>query len=118
MWAAGFIINSGCSDDGFTDFRGWLIAQGKAIYESALDDPETLVDVASVIATEYGPQGLADLEAMNYVAKYAYRKKVGSEMPVITRERHINFDGLDWTEDTVYDLYPRLTAKFSDQAND
>jgi len=118
LWAAGYIINSGCSDDGFTDFRAWLIAQGKAVYEAALKDPETLVDVAPVIETDYGPQGLADLESMNYVAYYAYRKKVGGEMPVVSHERHIKFDGFNWTEDTVYDLYPRLAAKFSDMLDD
>jgi Protein of unknown function (DUF4240) len=27
LWAAAYLINGGCSDDGFEDFRGWLIAQ-------------------------------------------------------------------------------------------
>jgi len=25
LWAAAYIIGGGCSDDGFMDFRGWLI---------------------------------------------------------------------------------------------
>jgi hypothetical protein len=48
LWAAGYIINGGCSDDGFMDFRAWLIAQGKKVYYDALRDPETLVDVVHV----------------------------------------------------------------------
>ena len=27
LWAAAYIINGGCSDDGFDYFRAWLIAQ-------------------------------------------------------------------------------------------
>lgn len=30
LWAAAYIINGGCSDDGFDYFRGWLIALGRA----------------------------------------------------------------------------------------
>src|SRR5688572_26599741 len=44
LWAAAYIINGGCSDDGFEYFRAWLIAQGKIIYERALRDPNTLAD--------------------------------------------------------------------------
>lgn len=32
LWAAAYVINGGCSDDGFEYFRGWLIAQGKASF--------------------------------------------------------------------------------------
>ena len=32
LWAAAYIINGGCSDDGFDYFRAWLIAQGKIAY--------------------------------------------------------------------------------------
>ena len=33
LWGADFIIGGGCSDDGFIDFRGWLISVGREIYE-------------------------------------------------------------------------------------
>jgi hypothetical protein len=47
LWDVAFILASGwgCSDDGFKDFRGWLIAQGQDVYEKALSNPESLVDV-------------------------------------------------------------------------
>src|SRR4051812_38861605 len=44
LWAAGYLINGGCSDDGFEYFRGWLIAAGRAAYEGALRDPDSLAD--------------------------------------------------------------------------
>jgi hypothetical protein len=42
LWAAAYVINGGCSDDGFEDFRGWLIAQGKDVYLNALSNPVSL----------------------------------------------------------------------------
>jgi hypothetical protein len=44
LWGAAYLINGGCSDDGFEYFRGWLIAQGSAIYRQALFDPDSLAD--------------------------------------------------------------------------
>ena len=29
IWAIAFIINGGCSDDGFEYFRGWLVRKAK-----------------------------------------------------------------------------------------
>lgn len=39
LWAVAEIVGGGCSDDGFTDFRAWLIGQGERYYHRALDDP-------------------------------------------------------------------------------
>ena len=45
LWDAVSVIKEyGCSDDGFIDFRAWLIAQGKEVYMNALRDPDTLAD--------------------------------------------------------------------------
>lgn len=46
LWDAAFIINCGCSDDGFSEFREWLIGRGREIFDNALADPESLVNVA------------------------------------------------------------------------
>src|SRR5512138_2296236 len=48
LWDAAYIIGCGCGDSGFQDFRAWLIAQGKEVYEKALVDPESLVDLIDV----------------------------------------------------------------------
>jgi hypothetical protein len=44
LWGAAYLINGGCSDDGFDYFRGWLLSQGRAIWEAALVDPDWLAD--------------------------------------------------------------------------
>jgi hypothetical protein len=42
LWGAAYLINGGCSDDGFEYFRAWLIAQGRQVFEAALRDPDSL----------------------------------------------------------------------------
>jgi hypothetical protein len=44
LWGAAHLINGGCSDDGFDYFRGWLLGQGRAIWQAALADPDSLAD--------------------------------------------------------------------------
>jgi hypothetical protein len=31
LWAAASLIGGGCSDDGFWDFRSWLVSRGKRV---------------------------------------------------------------------------------------
>ena len=45
LWAGAYIILGGCSDDSFDYFRGWLIACGQEIFESAVEHPESLVNL-------------------------------------------------------------------------
>jgi hypothetical protein len=35
--------NAGFSDDGFTDFRSWLIGQGKEVYMATIENPHSLL---------------------------------------------------------------------------
>src|SRR5438477_9968548 len=53
LWAVAYIINGGCSDDGFEYFRGWLIAQGRAYYEAALQQPEQAAERTEPGVCEY-----------------------------------------------------------------
>src|SRR4051794_334529 len=46
LWAAGTIIDE-LSDDGFYDFRAWLISRGKEAYFHCLKDPEELCEYAT-----------------------------------------------------------------------
>jgi len=44
LWAAAYLINGGCSDDGFLYFRAWLVAQGQDIFEKAIANADSLAD--------------------------------------------------------------------------
>src|SRR6516225_8209996 len=45
LWGAAYLIEGGCSDDCFIDFRYWLIAQGREVYEATVRNPDSLADV-------------------------------------------------------------------------
>jgi hypothetical protein len=47
LWLAAVAMMHGCGDDTFSDFRCWLIAQGRSRFESALEDPDSLADLDS-----------------------------------------------------------------------
>ena len=53
VWAAAYLINAGCSDDGFIDFRCWLIVQGREVFAAAVADPDTLAAVVDPEADRY-----------------------------------------------------------------
>lgn len=96
LWAAAAVMHNGCSDDGFIDFRAWLIAQGKEVYINALADPDSLAGVESVrafarevIGSEYltpmaGYSEAAEFEVMSYAAGDAYAQKLGSDADIYT----------------------------------
>ncbi len=44
LWAAAYLLRGGCSDDGFDYFCGWLVAQGRSVWEQAVADPDSLAD--------------------------------------------------------------------------
>jgi hypothetical protein len=108
LWDAAIIINCGCSDDGFADFRAWLIAHGKEVYEKALVDPEILVDLVAI------DEWAAD-ELFLYVAEYAYERKTGQELPAhLYRKERPGLRGAFWSEETRKKRFPKLAAKFGD----
>lgn len=70
LWSAASIMcENGCSDDGFIDFRAWLIAQGKEVYLAALADPDSLAD-----AEIYGG---CQFEELTYVGNIALEAMTG-----------------------------------------
>jgi hypothetical protein len=108
LWDAAIIINCGCSDDSFLDFRAWLIAHGKEIYEKALVDPEILVDLVEI-------DEWASDELFLYVAEEAYERKTGQELPAhVYRKERPKLRGVSWPEEDRKKRFPKLAAKFGD----
>ena len=117
LWNAASILCDGCSDDGFMDFQGWLIAQGKEVYMAALKDPDSLADVPA-----YGGYCF---ETLSYVGSYAYEKLTGHGSYTVfdhdayqalveeLRKDIVYGEGIDypytWSETAAY--LPKLCAK-------
>lgn len=67
LWAAAYLINGGCSDDGFDYFRGWLMAQGRQVWDDALADPDSLAALFPVGEDDtYEGEGMAAVTATAY----------------------------------------------------
>ncbi len=105
FWAAAYIINGGCSDDCFSDFRGWLIGQGQSIFENAIQNIETL--------TELKETNDGDWEGLSYIATGVYENKTGKDMPQGVQE-NFEITGEEWEEDEndLKKRFPKLYAKF------
>lgn len=106
LWGAAYVINGGCSDDGFIDFRSWLIAQGKAVYDAALANPESLADHIT--------EAFAAFEEFAYVPIEVFEAKHDEDWP----DRGSGFPpepvGTRFEEDELDDLFPKLTAKVAE----
>lgn len=112
LWAAAYILGGGCSDDGFMDFRGWLISRGERVYEEALRDPETL---AQVVDADEGDK--CQFEGFQYVAGEAWQTKTGnllSDFPVTEITQPNEPAGEPWSEeDDLERRFPKLWRKFA-----
>lgn len=110
LWGAAYLINGGCSDDGFADFRSWLISRGKNWYQQALINPDSLAGYPDLKFRG------ASFEEFAYVASQVHEKLAG-DLP----ESCLSPDpdepiGTAWQEDdeeTFRDRWPRLSARFS-----
>lgn len=101
LWGAAYLIEGGCSDDGFTDFRYGLIARGRAVYEAAIANPDTLAG---------GRAG--GNEAFGYVAMEVYEDKKGKPMPYRVR-RHPDPRGERWDFEDDAETARRLPALYA-----
>ncbi|MFB6521342.1 DUF4240 domain-containing protein [Streptomyces sp. NPDC056401] len=117
LWAAAYLINGGCSDDGFDYFRGWLLTQGEATFTAALADPDSLAAHPQVSAAAAGGEYLEDERALS-IAWTAYGSATGKPLPsdsfTITYpslDPSWDFDFGDRTE--IARRLPRLAALFA-----
>lgn len=102
LWGAAYVINSGCSDDSFADFRASLISRGRAAFERALSDPDSL-------AAEDFDESDWFYEGYEYAVTDGV-EAVAGDRPQRTMPAQPS--GTDWQEDKVYGLFPKLSAKF------
>lgn len=47
IWGAAYVLNGGCSDDSFSDFRSWLVLQGREVFQAVVSNPDSLLDHAN-----------------------------------------------------------------------
>jgi len=97
LWLVAWLCQGGrCSDDGFSDFRSWLISRGRVVYEAALNDADSLVD--EMRQTER-PQ----FELFGYVPGQTYREMVNANFPDLDIQHPKEPIGGDWLRPTLKD---------------
>ena len=110
LWGAAYIINGGCSDDGFDYFRAWLVAQGRSVFESGLVNPDSLAELPEMREEE------AELEELWYIAGQIHEEKTGQQIPDDTNSSIIQPElGEGWDFDDEGEMgkrYPNLVGAF------
>ena len=119
LWtAASLMCENGCSDDGFIDFRAWLIAQGEEIYLAALADPDSLADVEAYGGCQFEELPYTGNETMKYLTGKdiyentdpdAYKALVAELKKGITYGEGVDYP-YEWDE--VEEYLPRLCEKY------
>jgi hypothetical protein len=123
LWGAAYLINGGCSDDGFIDFRSWLLLQGRDVFQAAVSDPDSLANVL-------GPKDFDRTQCECYPAMDAWFEATGtkrddagySAMSAAFEARHPgrlpeHDMGEDWDfddDEQTRKRLPRLSALFMD----
>jgi Protein of unknown function (DUF4240) len=108
LWGAAYVIEDGCSDDCFRDFRAYLISLGRAPYEAALRDPDSIAPVVEDAET-------GDWENADSVAGDAYESAVGEDIPADDSDLSGEPRGEPWDDEdqeALVQRYPRLAARF------
>jgi hypothetical protein len=108
MWGAAYVIEDGCSDDCFRDFRAYVISLGRDAYEKALANPDSLASIAQDAET-------GDWENADNVAGDAYSSRTGNDFPLDDSDLSGAPSGTPINLDDEGDLvrrYPQLAARF------
>jgi Protein of unknown function (DUF4240) len=108
LWGAASVIDDGCSDDCFRDFRAYLISLGQGPYEAALKAPDSLAPVVEDAET-------GDWENADDVAPEAYEGVAGEDIPSGDTDLSGRPRGQEWDDeqqDALVQRYPALAARF------
>ena len=115
LWCAAYVINGGCSDDGFQYFRCWLISMGEKAYTESINKPDNLIEYASVNDYEN------EFEEFCHVAYNAFYSKTKKDLyEAIDTGFHYSENKYQpikftWEEDkpeTMKKICPELFKKF------
>jgi hypothetical protein len=104
LWGAAYLMNGGCSDDGFRYFCHWLISEGRSRFEASLENPDSLAELPK--------QDYFELESFAYVAGKVYESKGGGELDQGFSIELASPSGEEWSEDDLPTLFPRLAEKY------
>lgn len=118
MWAAAFLINGGCSDDAFVDFKYWLLSLGEKAFFNSIKNPDTLLTYLKAKKRLVNYTNI-DCPNIGSAAALAYHYRTGLDnfwdvvdYSNVVIPQHGEFQ-LDWDERTIEkkkNIFPKLWA--------
>jgi hypothetical protein len=108
VWGAAFVIQDGCSDDCFRDFRAYVISLGPKAVRIATKSPDALAPIVSDSDT-------GDWEGAKDMAPDAFSMATDGDFPLDTSDLSGTPRGVPWSDSQVQALlrrYPRLASRF------
>jgi hypothetical protein len=131
MWHAAVLIEGGgCSDDGFSRFRAWLVGLGQDAVDQIADDPDRLADrpevqrLAGRHPRSWAEEEWPDWEDLEFMAVHEYKRRLGDHASIydVLRTRWAGVEVSSprtaedrWDHHDVTESHrrlPRLTAMF------
>ena len=96
-------MNGGSSDDQFEYFLYWVISRGKAVYDEAMINPDSLIS-----QKEFDDDGFYDFELFSYIPQEAFENKTGNDFYEYIAEHQLDLDVTEpaepddiWDEDDI-----------------
>jgi hypothetical protein len=112
LWGAAYLMNGGCSDDGFLYFRLWLVARGQKVYEAAVANPDSLARIADPENDDL------ELELLISLAAEVYEETTGDEIPAANVKWPDAPIGTNWDYDDDAAMrahFPKLAAIYLEE---
>lgn len=108
LWGAAYVLLSGCGNDSFTDFRSWVVAQGRAYFDAVRDDPAKVGDGRLTDGEEVG-----GAELLANVASEVYTAATDRDLQEDFPDHPNVFDvdepaGQEWEEERLPELFPGI----------
>ncbi|MBD3882340.1 DUF4240 domain-containing protein [Phormidium tenue FACHB-886] len=106
LWGVAYLINGGCSEDGFVYFRGWLIAQGQQAYKAILADPQRILEFLT------GDEEELECEALLHASSNTYEDVMGEAMPTSEITEPIAPTGEPWQPEDLPVRFPKIAERY------
>jgi hypothetical protein len=103
LWGAAYVINEGCGDDTFADFRASLISRGRSAFQDATGNPDSLADEDIDLDAWFH-------EGFHYAVTAGVKTVLGS-LPRRANPPPTTPVGERWTDSTVRNYFSNLTSR-------
>jgi hypothetical protein len=102
VWALAYLLRGGCSDDSFDAFRGWLILQGRKVFEATLANPDDFD-----VSLHHGESG--GMDTLRDAAPTAYEWREAKAMKPV-KAPLLELKGPEIEEEEFASALPKVAA--------